>query len=70
MDFSPDHKAVFREIEQLKICLDKALLYESYALVLEGMGMLTEAHLMYQLGISRCLQSSTFGIHFDYYVSV
>ncbi|XP_076937821.1 mitotic checkpoint serine/threonine-protein kinase BUB1-like [Bidens hawaiensis] len=53
MDFSPDHKAVFREIEQLKICLDKALLYESYALVLEGMGMLTEAHLMYQLGISR-----------------
>ncbi|KAI3802254.1 hypothetical protein L1987_30384 [Smallanthus sonchifolius] len=53
IDFCQDHKAVFREIEQLKICLDKSLLYESYALVLEAMGMMGEAHLVYQSGISR-----------------
>ncbi|KAF5786088.1 putative protein kinase BUB family [Helianthus annuus] len=53
MDFSPDHRAVFTEIEQLQICLDKALLYESYALVLEAKGMMGEAHLVYQSGILR-----------------
>ncbi|KAL8188767.1 hypothetical protein R6Q57_029787 [Mikania cordata] len=53
IDLSPDHRAVFRELEQLKICLDKSLLYESYALVLEAMGMVGEAHLVYQSGISR-----------------
>lgn len=58
MDFSPNYEAVFREIEQLKICLDKALLYESYALFLEAKGMMKEAHLVYQSGISRSLQSS------------
>ncbi|KAI3718442.1 hypothetical protein L6452_19313 [Arctium lappa] len=53
IDFSPDFKGVFREIEQLKICLDKSLLYESYALCLEAKGMMDEAHLVYQSGISR-----------------
>ncbi|KAI3765438.1 hypothetical protein L2E82_15471 [Cichorium intybus] len=53
IDVSPDYNAVFREIEQLKICLDKALLYESYALFLEAKGMMNEAHLVYQSGISR-----------------
>ncbi|KAL4585270.1 hypothetical protein LXL04_009886 [Taraxacum kok-saghyz] len=53
MDFSPNYELVFREIEQLKICLDKALLYESYALFLEAKGMMDEAHLVYLSGISR-----------------
>ncbi|KAJ9562918.1 hypothetical protein OSB04_008078 [Centaurea solstitialis] len=53
IDLSPDFKAVFREIEKLKICLDKSMLYESYALLLEAKGMMDEAHLVYQLGISR-----------------
>ncbi|KAK9078073.1 hypothetical protein SSX86_002130 [Deinandra increscens subsp. villosa] len=53
LDFCPDHKAVFEEIERLKICLDKSLLYESYALLLEAMGMMGEAHFVYQSGISR-----------------
>ncbi|GKC09715.1 mitotic checkpoint serine/threonine-protein kinase BUB1 [Tanacetum coccineum] len=51
--FSGDHKGVFREIQELNICLDKSLLYESYALYLEENGAMKEAHRVYQLGISR-----------------
>lgn len=56
IDISGDHKGVFREIQELKICLDKALLYESYALFLEANGAMNEAHYVYQLGISRDAQ--------------
>ncbi|XP_071701207.1 mitotic checkpoint serine/threonine-protein kinase BUB1 [Rutidosis leptorrhynchoides] len=53
IDFSPNHKAVFREIERLKICLDTSMLYELYAMFLEAKGMMREANSIYQLGISR-----------------
>nr|XP_043626262.1 mitotic checkpoint serine/threonine-protein kinase BUB1 isoform X2 [Erigeron canadensis] len=53
IDLSPEYEAAFREMEEYKICLDKSLLYESYALLLESKGMMREAHLVYQSGISR-----------------
>ncbi|KAI7740424.1 hypothetical protein M8C21_012486, partial [Ambrosia artemisiifolia] len=56
MDLSGDHAAVFNEIQLLNICLDKALLYESYALLLEAMGLMSQANAVYQSGISRNAQ--------------
>ncbi|KAL9677822.1 hypothetical protein QQ045_015658 [Rhodiola kirilowii] len=40
-------------MEKSRICLKHSLLYETYALFLEGKGMLGESAKIYQLGISR-----------------
>uniref|UniRef100_A0A5B7CE93 Putative mitotic checkpoint serine/threonine-protein kinase BUB1 n=1 Tax=Davidia involucrata TaxID=16924 RepID=A0A5B7CE93_DAVIN len=53
MDCSQDFQSIFRELEQNKICITHSLLYESYALFLEAKGRLTDALMVYQLGISR-----------------
>ncbi|XP_047335288.1 mitotic checkpoint serine/threonine-protein kinase BUB1 [Impatiens glandulifera] len=53
MDSCSDSETVFREMEQLKICLQNSLLYENYALLLEANGKLIDAFRVYQLGISR-----------------
>ncbi|KAA8524345.1 hypothetical protein F0562_010768 [Nyssa sinensis] len=53
MEFSQDFESIFGELEQYKICITRSLLYESYALFLEAKGRLTDALLVYQLGISR-----------------
>ncbi|KAL9669050.1 hypothetical protein QQ045_006591 [Rhodiola kirilowii] len=53
MDGSEDFCKVFEEMEKSRICLKHSLLYETYALLLEGKGMLGEAAKIYQLGISR-----------------
>ncbi|KAG8386863.1 hypothetical protein BUALT_Bualt03G0193200 [Buddleja alternifolia] len=53
MDGSSDYERVFREMEDHRICIHKALLYESFALFLEVKGRLIDACVIYQLGISR-----------------
>ncbi|KAE9457694.1 hypothetical protein C3L33_10423, partial [Rhododendron williamsianum] len=53
MDASPDFESVFREMEQNQMCVNNSMLYESYALFLEAKGKLTDALVVYQLGISR-----------------
>ncbi|XP_057803604.1 mitotic checkpoint serine/threonine-protein kinase BUB1-like [Salvia miltiorrhiza] len=53
MDGSSDYERVFKEIEEHRICIRKALLYESFALFLEVKGRLIDACMIYHLGISR-----------------
>ncbi|XP_057507466.1 mitotic checkpoint serine/threonine-protein kinase BUB1 isoform X1 [Actinidia eriantha] len=53
MDASPEFESIFREMDQNKICTSNSLLYEWYALFLEAKGKLSDAFLVYQLGISR-----------------
>lgn len=53
MDSSSDFKSIFGEMQKCNICVQNAMLYESYALFLEAKGMLRDAHSVYQLGISR-----------------
>ncbi|XP_057777342.1 mitotic checkpoint serine/threonine-protein kinase BUB1-like isoform X2 [Salvia miltiorrhiza] len=53
MDGSSDYERVFKEIEEHRICIRKALLYESFALFLEAKGRLIDACMIYHLGISR-----------------
>ncbi|XP_059663182.1 mitotic checkpoint serine/threonine-protein kinase BUB1 [Cornus florida] len=53
MDSSQEFESIFRELEQNKICITHSMLYESYALFLEAKGKLTDALMVYQLGISR-----------------
>lgn len=53
MDGSSDYERVFKEIEERRICLRKAMLYESFALFLEAKGSLIDACMIYHLGISR-----------------
>ncbi|KAK1385229.1 mitotic checkpoint serine/threonine-protein kinase BUB1 [Heracleum sosnowskyi] len=53
MDGSSDFKTIFGEMQQCNICVQNAMLYESYALFLEAKEMLRDAHYVYQLGISR-----------------
>ncbi|KAK4438662.1 Mitotic checkpoint serine/threonine-protein kinase BUB1 [Sesamum alatum] len=53
MDGSPDYERVFKEMEEHRICIHKALLYESFALFLEAKGRLIDACMIYHLGISR-----------------
>ncbi|RAL45311.1 hypothetical protein DM860_014721 [Cuscuta australis] len=53
MEFSSDYDSVFREMLQYKICLSNSLLYEKYALLLEANCRLTDALMVYHLGISR-----------------
>ncbi|KAL0362317.1 UNVERIFIED_CONTAM: Mitotic checkpoint serine/threonine-protein kinase BUB1 [Sesamum calycinum] len=43
MDGSSDYERVFREMEERRICIHKALLYESFALFLEAKGRLIDA---------------------------
>ncbi|KAK2982701.1 hypothetical protein RJ640_014501 [Escallonia rubra] len=52
IDGSPQYESVFREMEEIKICLYCSLLYECYALFLEAKGKLSEALSVYELGIS------------------
>lgn len=53
MDGASDYERVFKEIEELRICIRKAMLYESFALFLESKGRLIDACMIYHLGISR-----------------
>ncbi|KAL8100897.1 mitotic checkpoint serine/threonine-protein kinase BUB1 [Apium graveolens] len=53
MDGSSDFKSIFEEMQQCNICVQNAMLYESYAFFLEAKGMLRDARSIYQLGISR-----------------
>ncbi|KAL6529595.1 protein kinase [Orobanche gracilis] len=53
MDGSSDYESVFKEMVEHRICIQKALLYETFALFLEAKGRLTDAYMMYHLGISR-----------------
>ncbi|KAL6553975.1 hypothetical protein OROMI_019648 [Orobanche minor] len=53
MDGSSDYESVFKEMEEHRICIHNALLYETSALFLEAKGRLTDACMMYHLGISR-----------------
>ncbi|KAK6151747.1 hypothetical protein DH2020_014382 [Rehmannia glutinosa] len=53
MDGSSDYESVFKEMEEHRICIHKALLYESFALFLEAKGRLIDACMIYHLGISR-----------------
>ncbi|OMP08960.1 hypothetical protein COLO4_05950 [Corchorus olitorius] len=48
-----DFERIFREMEEYKICIGAALLYEWYAYFLEAKGKWKEAHMVYQIGISR-----------------
>ncbi|XP_047948462.1 mitotic checkpoint serine/threonine-protein kinase BUB1-like [Salvia hispanica] len=56
MDGSSDYERVFKEMEEHRICVHKALLYESFALFLEAKGKLIDACMIYHLGISRNAQ--------------
>ncbi|KAK4484467.1 hypothetical protein RD792_007050 [Penstemon davidsonii] len=53
MDGSSDYESVFKEMEECRICRQKALLYESFSLFLEVKGRLIDASMIYHLGISR-----------------
>ncbi|KAL8461236.1 hypothetical protein ACS0TY_032633 [Phlomoides rotata] len=53
MDGRPDYEGIFREMVENKICIRKALLYESFALFLEAKGRLIDSCMIYHLGISR-----------------
>ncbi|KAL3647108.1 protein kinase [Castilleja foliolosa] len=56
MDGSSDYERVFKEMEEHRICMHKALLYESFALFLEAKGRFIDACMIYHLGISRCAE--------------
>lgn len=58
MDGSSDYERVFKEMEEHRICVRKALLYESFALFLEAKGKLIDACMIYHLGISRFIKFS------------
>ncbi|XP_021894250.1 mitotic checkpoint serine/threonine-protein kinase BUB1 isoform X2 [Carica papaya] len=53
LEGSKDFEKVFREMEESKICVGHSLLYEWYAVFLEAKGKWQEAHMVYQIGISR-----------------
>uniref|UniRef100_A0A803N1N5 Mitotic checkpoint serine/threonine-protein kinase BUB1 n=1 Tax=Chenopodium quinoa TaxID=63459 RepID=A0A803N1N5_CHEQI len=53
MDCCRDFHNVFKEIEELQICLGNSVLYETCAVFLEAKGQLIDAHEIYRLGISR-----------------
>ncbi|KAI5652514.1 hypothetical protein M9H77_29701 [Catharanthus roseus] len=53
MDGSSDYESIFKEMQQNKICVYNAFLYEMYALFLETKGRLIDAFLVFHLGISR-----------------
>lgn len=55
LEGSKDFEKVFREMEESKICVGHSLLYEWYAVFLEAKGKWQEAHMVYQIGISRSL---------------
>ncbi|KAK2651157.1 hypothetical protein Ddye_018668 [Dipteronia dyeriana] len=48
-----DFEKVFREMEKIEICIGHSLLYQWYALFLEAKGKWQDAHMVYQIGISR-----------------
>ncbi|GAB2294501.1 protein kinase [Dionaea muscipula] len=52
MDCSGDFESVYGEMEECKICLKNAVLYETGALFLEAKGKLVDAHRVYEIGIS------------------
>lgn len=58
MDGSSDYESIFKEMQQNKICVYNAFLYEMYALFLETKGRLIDAFLVFHLGISRSLYLS------------
>lgn len=58
MDGSSDYEGIFREMVENKICMCKALLYESFALFLEAKGRLIDSCMIYHLGISRFVNFS------------
>lgn len=70
MDGSSDYDRVFKEIEEHRICIRKALLYESFALFLEAKGRLIDACMIYHLGISRFLNFSPTLIAFNELVNL
>ncbi|XVF66805.1 hypothetical protein PTKIN_Ptkin10aG0067200 [Pterospermum kingtungense] len=53
LEGSNDFESVFREMEENEICVGRSLLYEWYAYFLEAKGKWKEAHMAYQIGISR-----------------
>ncbi|XP_075497955.1 mitotic checkpoint serine/threonine-protein kinase BUB1 isoform X2 [Primulina tabacum] len=53
MDGRSDYERVYGEMEENKICIHKAMLYESFALFLELKGRFIDASMVYHLGISR-----------------
>ncbi|XWS68670.1 hypothetical protein CRYUN_Cryun04dG0110900 [Craigia yunnanensis] len=53
LEGSKDFKIIFLEMEENEICIGNSLLYEWYAYFLEAKGKWKEAHMVYQIGISR-----------------
>ncbi|KAH9616426.1 hypothetical protein KSS87_005518, partial [Heliosperma pusillum] len=53
MDAVGDFDSIFREMDNSKICAANSMLYQTYALILEANGQLTDANRIYRLGISR-----------------
>ncbi|KAJ4729775.1 mitotic checkpoint serine/threonine-protein kinase BUB1-like [Melia azedarach] len=53
LEGNKDFEKVFREMEEIEICIGHSLLYQWYALFLEAKGKWEDAHLVYQIGISR-----------------
>lgn len=53
LDGRKDYDKVFREMEELRICIGHSLLYQWYALFLELKEKWRDAHMVYQIGISR-----------------
>ncbi|KDO42135.1 hypothetical protein CISIN_1g037765mg, partial [Citrus sinensis] len=53
LEGSKDYEKVFREMEELEICTGHSLLYQWYAIFLELNGKWRDAHMVYQIGISR-----------------
>ncbi|XP_022748931.1 mitotic checkpoint serine/threonine-protein kinase BUB1 [Durio zibethinus] len=53
LEGSKDFGSIFREMEENEICIGHSLLYEWYAYFLEAKGKWKEAHMVYQIGISR-----------------
>ncbi|EPS63015.1 hypothetical protein M569_11772, partial [Genlisea aurea] len=56
MDGHSDYESVIKEMAELQVCTQKALLYESIASFLEVKGRFIDACAMYNLGISRNAQ--------------
>ncbi|XP_062020062.1 mitotic checkpoint serine/threonine-protein kinase BUB1 [Rosa rugosa] len=53
MGFIEDFEGLFMEMLDRKICIGQSLLYVWYASFLESKGKLYDAHMVYQMGISR-----------------
>ncbi|CAN8270970.1 unnamed protein product [Cochlearia groenlandica] len=56
LDGSEDFERVYREVEENKICIGHASLYEWYAMFLEIKGLWRRANSVYQTGLSRKAQ--------------